>query len=367
MSVVIKNNATTTLAGAILSTDTTLSVASGTGSEFPALSDGDWFPLTVVDSSANLETMKCTAIDGDVLTVSRGQEGTTAAAFASGSRVDLRLTAAAIAEIQTNIANLQTLAATLAPLASPPLTGEPLAPTAANGTNTTQVATTAFVADALANGVPGTTPATYAGVPSGTVVFTLVKTAPSGWLLFDDGTVGDASSGASYADPDAEAIFDLLYSNTSDSNCPILASDGSATTRATQTDAATAWAAHCRMSLPKVLGRALAGTGTPSAGGVLGAWGIGQTFGEEEHTLTGGEMPIHNHGFTGTQQQWTSDQNDIDVGSGDASGPSGGRGKSTTQAITVTITPEGSIGDSGGGGAHNIISPTIHLNVIIKL
>ncbi len=42
-----------------------------------------------------------------------------------------------------------------APLASPTLTGVPLAPTAAAGTNTAQIATTAFVAAALASGVSG--------------------------------------------------------------------------------------------------------------------------------------------------------------------------------------------------------------------
>lgn len=45
-----------------------------------------------------------------------------------------------------------------APLASPPLTGVPTAPTAAPGTNSTQIATTAFMKaaiDALVNGAPG--------------------------------------------------------------------------------------------------------------------------------------------------------------------------------------------------------------------
>lgn len=40
-----------------------------------------------------------------------------------------------------------------APLASPALTGTPTAPTAASGTNTTQIATTAFVAAATTGGV----------------------------------------------------------------------------------------------------------------------------------------------------------------------------------------------------------------------
>ena len=42
-----------------------------------------------------------------------------------------------------------------APLASPTFTGTPAAPTAAAGTNTTQVATTAFVATAIANALSG--------------------------------------------------------------------------------------------------------------------------------------------------------------------------------------------------------------------
>ncbi len=44
-----------------------------------------------------------------------------------------------------------------APLASPSLTGTPLAPTAIAGTNTTQIATTAFVADAVTTATPDAT------------------------------------------------------------------------------------------------------------------------------------------------------------------------------------------------------------------
>ena len=41
-----------------------------------------------------------------------------------------------------------------APINSPSLTGTPTAPTAASGTNTTQIATTAFVQGELANRYP---------------------------------------------------------------------------------------------------------------------------------------------------------------------------------------------------------------------
>ena len=42
-----------------------------------------------------------------------------------------------------------------APLASPALTGTPTAPTAASGTSTTQIATTAFVANAISEAISG--------------------------------------------------------------------------------------------------------------------------------------------------------------------------------------------------------------------
>lgn len=59
----------------------------------------------------------------------------------------------------SEVTNLQTQLDAKAPLASPALTGVPTAPTAAGGTNTTQIATTAFVRDevaALVASAPGT-------------------------------------------------------------------------------------------------------------------------------------------------------------------------------------------------------------------
>jgi hypothetical protein len=56
------------------------------------------------------------------------------------------------------VTGLDATLAARAPLASPALTGTPTAPTAAQGTNSTQLATTAFVAaavSALINGSPG--------------------------------------------------------------------------------------------------------------------------------------------------------------------------------------------------------------------
>ena len=57
--------------------------------------------------------------------------------------------------IISNVDGLQAALDLKAPLASPALTGTPTAPTASSGTNTTQVATTAFVASAIAGEMSG--------------------------------------------------------------------------------------------------------------------------------------------------------------------------------------------------------------------
>lgn len=58
------------------------------------------------------------------------------------------------ASVKARLDAVDTSISTLAPLASPTFTGTPAAPTASTGTNTTQVATTAFVATGIASFVP---------------------------------------------------------------------------------------------------------------------------------------------------------------------------------------------------------------------
>jgi len=99
MAVVLSNNATSLLAGAITAASTTLSIENADASKFPAPVVGDWFPLTVVDNAGNMEIMKATKREGAIITVTRAQEGTTAKAFAAGARIDLRLTVAASFEV----------------------------------------------------------------------------------------------------------------------------------------------------------------------------------------------------------------------------------------------------------------------------
>lgn len=105
------NNATTTLAAPISSSATSLTLASGAGSKFPALSAGQAFSITMKDSATGEQTeiMYCTARAGDVCTVVRGEEGTTAQAWTTGDFVSNTLTAG-IAEMFLQAATFGTMA-----------------------------------------------------------------------------------------------------------------------------------------------------------------------------------------------------------------------------------------------------------------
>lgn len=99
MAVLINNNAVSRLASSLSAVATTLSVTPGEGAKYPSPAGGNWFPVTVLKASGVYEIMRCTARAGDVLTVSRSQEGTPAAAFDAGDRVELRITKAAFDEL----------------------------------------------------------------------------------------------------------------------------------------------------------------------------------------------------------------------------------------------------------------------------
>ncbi|KKM19129.1 hypothetical protein LCGC14_1658800, partial [marine sediment metagenome] len=94
---VAKNSASSSLASAINNSVGTLTVATGDGANFPATADGDFW--VSIDS----EIVLCTSRTGDVLTVTRAQQGTSGAAHDAGAAVELRITAEAISEMQDEI------------------------------------------------------------------------------------------------------------------------------------------------------------------------------------------------------------------------------------------------------------------------
>jgi len=113
MGVKYSNNATTTLPAPITDSATSITVTST--ATFPTVTGGDYAYVTLASSTAT-EVVRCTDITGNVLTVTRAQEGTAASAFTTDDRVEVRVTTAmltdALAETVANAASSAAAAAT---------------------------------------------------------------------------------------------------------------------------------------------------------------------------------------------------------------------------------------------------------------
>ena len=178
---------------------------------------------------------------------------------------------------------------------------------------------------------------------TGDVKVTLKTSPDTGWVMMNDGTIGNAASAATTrANADTVALFTLLWNNTVDANCAVSGGRGAS--------AAADYAANKTIALPKVLGRALAVSGTGSG---LTARALALAFGEENHVLTQTEMPSHVH----TQQAGDPLSSFAQSGSG-----AGGRAADGTASANGPNTLS-----AGSGGGHNNMQPTSFLNVMIKL
>lgn len=100
MTVLLTNNARSTLLSGINALQTEIRLRAGGGNTFPTITaPGQWFPITIEDSLGNIEIMRVIARSGDVFTVKRAQEGTTAKSFSANDVVELRLTVGAMQEL----------------------------------------------------------------------------------------------------------------------------------------------------------------------------------------------------------------------------------------------------------------------------
>lgn len=191
---------------------------------------------------------------------------------------------------------------------------------------------------------------------TGDLKTTLKTVADAGWVLCNDGTIGNAASGASYANVAASALFALLWTNFSDALCPVLPAGRGA-------NAAADFAANKTIGLTKMLGRALAVAG---AGAGLTNRVLGSTVGEETHALTANEGPNHTHAIN-------------DPGHAHSVPDSGPQGAGIVALVdSGTVTPLSNLSTaaaqtnitvlaSGAGAGHNTMQPTAFVNVMIKL
>lgn len=169
-------------------------------------------------------------------------------------------------------------------------------------------------------------------VPTGTVLDYAGTTEPDGWLFCYGQEINRTTFAALFA------VVGTTYG----------AGDGSTT-----------------FNLPDLRGRAIAGKDdmggvsanrlTGTSGGVNGD-GLGNSGGSQQHTLTTGQMPSHQHDTTDTAR---TVNNVIDIfGSGGATGWAfNGDASGTFNDLT---------GLTGSGNAHNNVQPTFILNKIIR-
>ena len=101
MGLKVTNNAFGTLNAGINSSVTTVVLSAGEGARFPTLTASDYFYATLIDTSNNLEIVKVTARSTDTMTIVRAQDNTTARAFSTNDRFELRPTAVLFNEVIT--------------------------------------------------------------------------------------------------------------------------------------------------------------------------------------------------------------------------------------------------------------------------
>jgi microcystin-dependent protein len=187
-------------------------------------------------------------------------------------------------------------------------------------------------------------------LPSGSVAEYPFSTAPSGWVLENGQTIGDAVSGAtSRANADTSALFTLLWGQYSNTTLPIQDSTGAASTRGAS--AANDFSAHKRLPLRNRCGKMGigAGQGNTAEGGGLGTNRVlGAIGGAETHTQTSGELALHTHTTNTT----------------------GGLGGATSVVASAnTETPAGAVATNSTGSSTpmGIMNPFIVTNYIMKL
>lgn len=183
MGIKFSNNATTTLASSILSTDTSITVAGSFGSLFPAAGGSNYFYATIVNSSNDIEVVKVTSRSGDVMTVLRGQDGTTALNWIGGDKFELRVNAKALSDIASGSGITELNGVTVGlddpqdaeflnvVASSLSISGIATGVTPSAGDSSSNLATTAFVQGA--------------GLPTGIIVLWSGSSAaiPAGWNL----------------------------------------------------------------------------------------------------------------------------------------------------------------------------------------
>lgn len=181
-------------------------------------------------------------------------------------------------------------------------------------------------------------------IPPGTIVMTGRATAPAGWVLCDghaeDRTLRAelfAAIGETFGAGDGTTTF-----NVPDMRGRVAAGVGTGT------------------------GGGASGTGAPTGGAALAAVALSGWFGANDVTLTSAQIPAHTHPITDPGHAHGQnggsggpDQQRLVLDTRDTVGNSADNTDSATTGITVN-------NNTGGGGSHTNLQPTVGLNFIIR-
>jgi hypothetical protein len=238
---------------------------------------------------------------------------------------------------------------------------------AGSGISISQAGSTITVTNSSAAGAIFTT---------GDIKPTMKTVADTGWVMMNDGTIGDATSGGTTrANADTQALFVLLWGNCT----PCVVSGGRGST------ALNDFNAHKTLALPQSMSR---NVGVAGAGSGLSNRVLGNAIGSEispsvpgsvsvsgTHTLTTAEMPQHNHTISNASDppwqmlSWdaaaTSGVHNSDIFAGTTYG--------VTSSVGLTSSFQGSSAaftmTSTGSSATDIqmFEPKVYWNFMIKL
>jgi hypothetical protein len=177
---------------------------------------------------------------------------------------------------------------------------------------------------------------------TGNARLTFATAAQAGWIMANDGSIGDASSGATTrANADTSALFTLLYNNITS----LIVQDSTGTTVSRGANAAADFAAHRRLVIPRMLGRTIAIAGSGSG---LTTRALGVHAGQETETPTIAKTASHGHSV-----QYSGN---VQAGSGGDAG-----------VVNYVSGPGVSTNAQGSGTPLSILNPTEYLNCEIKL
>jgi hypothetical protein len=171
---------------------------------------------------------------------------------------------------------------------------------------------------------------------TGNMIASFTPLKAGGWMLYENGTIGSAASGATIrANADVEALYVLLWDEVSNTFAPVIGGRGAS--------AAADFAANKQLTLPRIAGRAVGSYGE--------GYAIGEWAGAYTHTMSLNEMPDHEHILAG-------------VG---ISAPETGHGQVIQTDLPERTETLSVVGHSGTTTPFSIVQPVLMVYWLIKL